>query len=460
MGDTVFLISGAGDGDTGGGLCVFDGEKIELIDRVSTAGVTVFEDRLARLLRTPLNTGGGEILIYDHRGVSHYLRIDELSDAHYVAWDGEHLIVSSTGTNSLLWITLGGEVVRRWRAPGEDDSWHLNDVLLAGERTYACAFGRYTHYRDYKNHLMSGDGIVFDIDSGDCVVRGLCAPHSPRYFDGAWTVCDSLANSVVQVDAQGHRTREAKLRSFTRGLAVTDEYLVAGESASREEGNGLATGSVAVLRRSDFSFVRRLDVPFREVSEVVVAPLALMNAAKTGFRTNPLRVSESDQLQMFRDVGMEPQRLWATCDRLAPEQCKVRIAAELPSVLLRGRSALVRCNIHNLSAAFLCSEPPFPVYLSFKWKSRLDPEKAAPDDGNRQRLPSMLPPRTSIDLQLDLQSPDEPGDYEVALTLVQEHVAWFNDLDPSNAFYADVRVVEDKELASPTPAPKEPPNSE
>ena len=84
----------------------------ETVDRVSTAGITLFEDRLARLLRTPLNTGGGEILIYDSRGVSHYLRVDELSDPHYMAWDGQHLIVSSTGTNSLLWITLGGEVVR------------------------------------------------------------------------------------------------------------------------------------------------------------------------------------------------------------------------------------------------------------------------------------------------------------------------------------------------------------
>src|SRR5262249_17641944 len=161
-----------------GGLCLFDGQNLEVIDRASTAGLTVFDGCLARLLRTPLMTGGGEILIYDSRGISHYLRIDELSDAHYMAWDGTNLITTSTGSNELLWITLSGQVARRWSAPGEGDSWHLNDVCMAGHRLYACAFGKYTHYRDYKAHLSKGDGFIFDVDSGRVLASGFCAPHS------------------------------------------------------------------------------------------------------------------------------------------------------------------------------------------------------------------------------------------------------------------------------------------
>jgi len=124
------VISCAGDGDTGGGLCIFDGNRIETVDRVSTAGLCLADDRFFRLLRTPLCTGSGEMLVYDQRGVKQYLRIDELSDSHTLTWDGRHLVVASTGTNSLLWISLDGEVVRRWRAPGEDDSWHLNDLTM------------------------------------------------------------------------------------------------------------------------------------------------------------------------------------------------------------------------------------------------------------------------------------------------------------------------------------------
>jgi hypothetical protein len=440
VGDGILLVGGAGDGDVGGGLCALDAESSETIDRVSTAGLTLFEDRLARLLRTPLATGGGEILIYDSRGISHYLRVDELSDAHFMAWDGQYLIVSSTGTNSLIWITLGGEVVRRWRAEGEDDSWHLNDICLVGQQLYGCAFGRYAHYRGYKDHLSRGDGFVFDVASGRTVVTGLCAPHSPRYFDDAWTVCDSLRKSVVQVDADGHRKRQATLRGFTRGLAVTDDYVIVGESEHRGPADGPATGSVAVLRRSDFSFVTRLEVPFREVAEIVVASRALVRSVKTGFRTNPLRISESDQLQLFRDVGIEPKRLWAVSERLTHDQCKVRIDAKIPTSFTCGKLALVECTVQNLSDVFLCSELPYPVNISYRRKSTHDSSAVASGDGNRTHLPCILPPGSSIHLRVEVLPPDIAGESEIIITLVQEGVAWFNDIDALNACSAKVKV--------------------
>jgi len=446
--DGILLVSGAGDGDTGGGLHALDGEASETIDRLSTAGITLCENRLARLLRTSLNTGGGEILIYDDRGVSHYLRVDELSDPHYMTWDGQHLIVSSTGTNSLLWITLDGKVARRWHAPGEDDSWHLNDVCLVGRRVYACAFGKYPHYRGYKDHLMKGDGIVFDIASGRAVVTDLCAPHSPRYFDDAWTVCDSLRNAIVQVDAEGHRRQEAPLRSFTRGLAVTDDYVIVGESVKRGSYDGSIRGSVAILRRADFSFVARLEVPFREVSEVAVVPRALLHAVKTGFRTNPLRVSESDQLQMFRDVGIEPKHLWAVSERLTPDQFKVRVAAEIPASFVTGKLTLVDCIVENLSDVFLTSEPPYPVNISYRWKSTLPPISVDRGDGNRTLLPRMLLPCSTIHCRMEVLAPDIEGDFEITVTLVQEGVAWFHDIDASNACSAIVKVVRTDSSAS------------
>ncbi|MGA9566854.1 MAG: DUF4915 domain-containing protein, partial [Candidatus Korobacteraceae bacterium] len=438
--DGILLVSGSGDGDTGGGVCALDAGSSLTIDRVSTGGITLFDGRLARLLRTPLSTGGGEILIYDRLGVSHYLRVDELSDAHYMAWDGRHLVVSSTGNNSLLWITMGGEVVSRWRAPGEDDSWHLNDVCLLGERLYACALGRYPEYRGYKANLSKGDGFVFDVATGRTVVAGLCAPHSPRYFDGAWTVCDSLRNSVVQVDSEGRQKQTAELRAFTRGLAVADDYLIVGESALRKADDNLPTGSVAILRRSDFSFVARWEVPFREVAEIVIAPRTLLDGLKSGFRTNALRVSESDQLQMFRDIGIEPKRLWAVSERLTPGQCKVRIDAKIPPSFRCDQLTLVDCTVKNLSDAFLSSELPFPINLSYKWKNTNDHAGVASGNGTRTHLPRMLAPGSSVHLRMDIQAPDSAGEFEIVVTLVQEGVAWFSDLDELNGCFARVRV--------------------
>jgi hypothetical protein len=319
---------------------------------------------------------------------------------------------------------------------------------------YACAFGRYTHYRDYKDHLSRGDGFVFDVASGSSEVTGLCAPHSPRYFDGYWTVCDSLHNSVVQMDADGHRVQEAKLRSFTRGLAVTDEYLIVGESAQRGAEDAPATGSVAILRRCDFSIVARREVPFREVSDVIVAPRSLVHAVKTGFRTNPLRVSESDELQLFRDVGIEPRRLWAVNERLTPDQCKVRIDANVPASLICGKLTLLECTVQNTSDTFLSSELPWPVYLSYRWKGTYGSTRVDSSGGNRNRLPCMLTPGSSIRCRMELSAPDTEGEFEIFITLVQEHVAWFDDIHPSNAFCAKVKVVraDSSELLSIGPA--------
>ena len=440
--DGSLLISGTGT-DTGGGICCLCDGKLEVLDRISTGGLTFFESRLARLLCAPINAGG-EILIYDDRGVSQYLRIDELSDPHYMLWDGKHLVISSTGTNSLIWLALDGSVVRRLRFPGEHDSWHLNDLHVADGRLYACAFGRYAHYRDYKDHLSKANGFVFDLISGDSVITGLCAPHSPRYFDAAWTVCDSLRNSVVQVDGQGRRQREVKLRSFTRGLAVTDDYLVVGESVQRVDEDSSATGSVAVVRRCDFGFVTRVEVPYREVSDIIVVPRSMVNGARIGFRTNSVRIKESDQLQMFRDVGIEPKRLWAVNERLAPEMCKVRLNARIPTTLICGSLSPFECTVQNLSDAFLSSELPFPVYLSCKWRNLHGPTPAAFAEGDRTRLPCMLPPGSSIPCRIELIAPSVEGEFEIVITLVQEHVLWFDAVDPSNAWRATVKLLHER----------------
>jgi len=440
--DLVLLISGSGIGDTGGGLCLFDGLNVQTIDRVSTAGLAVCDGRMARIVSTPISTGGGEILVYDERGITHYLRVDELSDAHYLVWDSEQLAVSSTGTNSIVWVTLAGEIARRLRAPGEDDSWHLNGVYLHDGRLYACAFGRYPNYRGYKDRISQGDGFIFELESGHTVADGLCAPHNPLQFDGMWTVCDSLRNAVLQFDAAtGHRVRQVELGSFTRGMAVTDEYLFVGESIQRKTTGKETNGSFAVLRRSDLSLVARFSVPFREVSDIAVVPRALANGVKTGFRTNPLRVSETDQLQLFRDAGIEPTRLWAVSERLSEPQCRIRIKARIPKRLVAAKLTLIDCEVTNVGEGFLCSELPYPVYISYKWKRTAKSPDFPHLEGIRTCLPRTLAPGESIRCRIEVQPPEVDGEARLTITMLQETVIWFDELDERNGYSAVVKVV-------------------
>jgi len=436
------VISCAGDGDTGGGLCIFDGNRIETVDRVSTAGLCLADDRFFRLLRTPLCTGSGEMLVYDQRGVKQYLRIDELSDSHTLTWDGRHLVVASTGTNSLLWISLDGEVVRRWRAPGEDDSWHLNDLTMHEGRLIACAFGKYPGYRGYKGYERDGHGFIFDVESGQTLVRGLCGPHHPRYFDGYWSVCDSMNSCVVQLSPDSDtEKRRLQLESFTRGFAVSDQYLYVGESVQRAETGLTATASLAIIRRADWNVVDRIALPFREVADIAIVSLQMANGLRAGFRTNPLRVAEQDQLWMFEQVGIEPVRLWAVSEPLQPRQYRVKVEAAIPESLIAAKLTLVDCTITNLGDAFLCSALPYPVYISFKWSVTPSSPPLEHFEGIRTSLPATLPPGGKLSCKIEVLAPDVEGELMLTITLVQELVAWFDEVYPTSGC-SEVVVIE------------------
>ena len=348
----VLLASCAGDEDTGGGLCAFDGRNEETIDRVSSSGLCVTQDKIYRLLRTPLMTGGGEMLTYDSCGVKSYLRIDELSDGHYIAWDGGHVVVTSTGTNSLLWVTPGGEVARVWRAPGEDDSWHMNDLTLHEGRLYVCAFGNYGDYRGYKGFERHGHGNVFDFETGRKVATGLCAPHSPRFFDGHWWVCDSMNGALAQFDEAGRIRRTVALVGFTRGVAVSDRYIFVGEVSRRAHQGRVQMASIAILDRDSFDLVDRVNVPCQEISDLALAPARLVAGTRTGFRTNLMRTSEQDQLSLFRDLGINPQCIWGISDPLTPEQCRIRIEGSVPSEAPSGQAAARRARLRITPSVF------------------------------------------------------------------------------------------------------------
>ena len=143
-------------------------------------------------------------------------------------------------------------------------------------------------------------------------------------------------------------------------------------------------------------------------------------------------VSDQDQDQVTR--------LWATGDPLPAEACKVRIQSELPVHLVSDEVVYLDCTIENIGSAFFCSLPPHPVHLSYRW---IDVATGAPIwslEGLRTMLPRSLPPRLPITCQMAIKAPPTVGTYCLRLTLVQEQVAWFDDLDQANVCEGRVDV--------------------
>jgi len=431
----LLLASTFGD-DTGGGLFCLDDGELEQLDRLSSTGLAVADGGLARLLRSPAELGyGSELLLYDERGIKRYLRVDELADPHDVLFADDGFVVVATSSNSILWLSESGEVVRRWKASGAGDAWHINSLALDDGRLIACAFGRFAAHRQWAFEETRGKGFIFDVDAGVERIGGLWCPHDPHPIDGGWIICNSAGREVVELDENGRLARRLELRGWARGLAVADDLLFAGESASRKADGayGDAAGIVVVDRRS-WQVVERVRVPSREIYDLVLAPPALVDGVRSGFRTNPLRVAESDQADLFAEAGVRPVRLWATGEPLLPEACRVGIEADVPDELPADSVLALDCLLENRGPAILVSAPPNPVHLSYRWLP-------AASEGLRSLLPEAIPPASSRSCRLTLQTPPRPGKYTLVITLVQEQVSWFDELDERNALVRPVRVV-------------------
>jgi ABC-type multidrug transport system ATPase subunit len=438
----VLLASCLGD-DTGGGLFAFAGAEIEELDRLSSTGLTVFGDRLARLLWCPSDMGAmGELLIYDAHGVAHYHRLSGVSGAHDIAWDGRNFVVVSTGNNSLVRFSPAGELVSQWHAPGDGDVWHLNSLYFKDGDLHAAAFGRFREEREWNKHKNDGSGFVANLATGFDALTGLCCPHHPRQVDGMWIICNSACGELLQINPESSEvTRRLELGGWTRGLAYSDDYIFVGISAHRHDPTQKRSASIAIIDRHTWALLDQVALPCREIYDLILAPSALVDGIRKGLRTNPLRVAEQDQYGLFTRLGMQPLRAWVNGDPLPPEACRVRIEAQVPAELPAAALVELSCVVENLGTGFFASAQPHPVCLSYKWIDARSGSRIEGMEGLRAVLPRTLAPHFPQPCKCLVQTPAAEGEFVIRLTLVQEHVVWFDDVSLGNACDRLVQII-------------------
>jgi hypothetical protein len=137
---------------------------------------------------------------------------------------------------------------------------------------------------------------------------------------------------------------------------------------------------------------------------------------------------------------MEPAQLWAVGERLKPSQCRIKVQADIPSHSTAGKLTLVDCEVTNAGDGFLCSELPYPVYISYRWRRTAKSSEFPHLEGIRTRLPKTLAPGESLRCRIELQSPDIEGEARLTITMLQEQVVWFDELDEGNGCSAVVTI--------------------
>jgi Domain of unknown function (DUF4915) len=426
----ILLASCVADKTLHGGLYAFDGHELETLDSLSTMGLGLAGTRLLRVLRPRDDPDTvGQLVIYDDRGVEHYMRIDALNDAHDIAWDGSSYIAVSTSTNSILWISPSGDVIKTWKAAGDGDAWHLNNLCFKDGDLHVCAFGRFDTHRGWLERQEEPVGLVINLATGADVITGLVCPHNPRFFDGAWTVCNSYDFDLLQIDpASGQTVRRLRLDGWTRGLAVDDEYLFVGESADRNHVTPNSAASIAIVNRRTWQLIERVVLPVSQVYDLLLVSPSIVDGIRRGVR-NLLFTSGvgQDQRDAASDDTVAEQALIES-HPLGPDECDTHIEADVPPFARPGELLELQVLVENLGPTPLASAPPNPVHIAFRW---LGAEGVV--EGEHRLLPGAIGPLQTVALKLPVLVPRQGGEYTLRIALVQEGVRWFDEENPRNA---------------------------
>jgi hypothetical protein len=409
-----------------------------MIDAYPCAGLSACGERLYRTAALRQNDGA-EVLVYDPRGICRYVRVDEIGDPHdaLALEDGRLLLVSSRD-NAIVSLEPDGTLAPVWRVDAPIDAWHVNCLAQRDGRLFATAFGRFDTFRGWHPTLGAHSGVLFDVESGADAVTGLTQPHSPRWIDDAWVICNSGEHSVVRVESNGHRFA-VPVGGFSRGMCAIGAHVYVGVSTPRAEGAMTAPGWISVLDRERWIELDRIGMPCAAMYDLVEVNEELLAGLETGFRFGSNRDFYFGQLAMFEQVGATPQRVWAIAEPLPPAMCRIGISADLPAAIALGDVVRVTCTVENRGDGFLISAAPHPVEVCYRW---FDSGGNAVGAGTwlHTPLPHVLAPRGAATFSVLIAPPPVCGRFTIRLTLLQEGVVWFDDIDLANAVTGDVEI--------------------
>lgn len=92
-----------------------------------------------------------------------------------------------------------------------------------------------------------------------------------------------------------------------------------------------------------------------------------------------------------------------------------------------GSSLRLPVRLHNTSRFWFGSRGPNPVNAAYRWRRG---GRVVVSDGVRTPLPEPIAPGGAATIDLAVEVPATPGEYELVFSLVQEGYAWFDQLRP------------------------------
>ncbi|MCC6933978.1 MAG: DUF4915 domain-containing protein [Deltaproteobacteria bacterium] len=250
----------------------------EILDNRGCTGLIIGKNYLLRGLQYP-DLFAIERVQLD--GAVTYWRQGGLANIHDLIEHKNLIYAVSTATNEVVCLNREYQILKRYRFPGEGESWHLNCLDVWQGRIVVSAFGKFSNHLEFKGQTV-GRGLIVDLESQAVIVDRLSQPHSILTHGGCHYCCNSEKSELVEL-RNGEVIRSKIFEDYVRGLCVVKGKLLVGLSKSRNIETYGDHARIIELDLKSFSVLRAWELPFPEVWTMKVITLNYKNGLKLAF---------------------------------------------------------------------------------------------------------------------------------------------------------------------------------
>ena len=190
---------------------------------------------------------------------------------------------------------------------------------------------------------------------------------------------------------------------------------------------GLNPSSRLLEEKYEEAVARFIDTPYSEIENNLEVAL---NVVPNQWQAVEARL-KARQISLGATVTPDLSREIIRMEKLAPEKIsKISLeVSEVPREMQVSSSVCLYPRVTNRTDETICAAPPYPVRLAYHWIEKATRQMVV-FDGTRSGLLSGLEANVTRRYPMTIIAPDQPGEYILQATMVQDGACWFEDLRP------------------------------
>lgn len=211
----------------------------------------------------PWRLGGtGEVVVYSPTYEFVGILPGDFPDAHQVYYHSGNVYVTATSRNSIGVVdaAVGTVEFKNW-TPFDHDVNHINSIWFDGSSFWV---GCHNYAEKDSSSYESSQVVCLDGELST-VLRSIeigVGLHNVVVLNGVLYVCSSGDGKLIGYDlSSGEVVRELYVGEWLRGIAITDDFIVLGASATLPKDKRLEGDSAVYLLNREFEVLDKMVIP-------------------------------------------------------------------------------------------------------------------------------------------------------------------------------------------------------